>query len=63
MGTIERGESNLSFQNIVRVAKALNVTLSSLFAGLENRAADLTPEPLKPTVTTPRRTSTTKRGQ
>jgi transcriptional regulator with XRE-family HTH domain len=35
MGTIERGESNLSFQNIVKVTEALGVSLSTLFAGLE----------------------------
>ena len=35
MGTVERGESNLSFQNIVRVSTALDVTLSNLFADLE----------------------------
>jgi transcriptional regulator with XRE-family HTH domain len=38
MGTVERGESNLSFQNIARVAEALGVTLSTLFLGLETRA-------------------------
>lgn len=38
MGTIERGESNLSFQNIAKVASALGVTLSALFMGLEDRA-------------------------
>ena len=38
MGTIERGESNLSFQNIAKVATALDVTLSVLFMGLEDRA-------------------------
>jgi transcriptional regulator with XRE-family HTH domain len=31
MGKIERGESNMSFQNIHKVAAALGVTLSSLF--------------------------------
>jgi transcriptional regulator with XRE-family HTH domain len=41
MGTVERGESNLSFQNIVKVATALNVTLSALFSGLEGRAENL----------------------
>jgi transcriptional regulator with XRE-family HTH domain len=39
MGTVERGESNLSFQNIVRVAKTLDVTLSNLFLDLEGRTA------------------------
>jgi transcriptional regulator with XRE-family HTH domain len=41
MGTIERGESNLSFQNIARVAAALGVTLSILFMGLEEKAGSL----------------------
>lgn len=36
MGTVERGESNLSFQNIVRVASNLGVTLSFLFNDLES---------------------------
>jgi transcriptional regulator with XRE-family HTH domain len=35
MGHIERGEKNLSFSSIVRVAAALNVSLSELFEGLE----------------------------
>jgi len=35
MGHIERGEKNLSFSSIVRVATALNVPLSELFEGLE----------------------------
>lgn len=38
MGTIERGESNLSFQNIHKVAATLGVTLSDLFLNLERRA-------------------------
>ena len=38
MGTIERGESNLSFQNIAKVATSLGVTLSTLLMGLEGRA-------------------------
>jgi transcriptional regulator with XRE-family HTH domain len=43
MGTIERGESNLSFQNIVKVTAALDVTLSALFAGLEAKAQIASP--------------------
>jgi transcriptional regulator with XRE-family HTH domain len=35
MGTVERGESNLSFENIARVARGLGITLSTLFADLE----------------------------
>jgi transcriptional regulator with XRE-family HTH domain len=41
MGTIERGESNLSFQNIVKVATTLGVPLSGLFSGLESDAKGL----------------------
>jgi hypothetical protein len=37
MGTIERGESNLSFWNLVKVAKGLGITLSELLSGLEKR--------------------------
>jgi transcriptional regulator with XRE-family HTH domain len=40
MGTIERGESNLSFQNIHKVAATLGVTLSELFLDLERRARE-----------------------
>ena len=42
MGTIERGESNLSFQNIFKVATTLGVSLSSLFNRIEERAGMLT---------------------
>ena len=42
MGTIERGESNLSFQNIFKVATTLGVSLSSLFSQIEERAGALT---------------------
>ena len=35
MGHLERGEKNLSFLSILRVANALGVTLSELLAGLE----------------------------
>jgi transcriptional regulator with XRE-family HTH domain len=48
MGTIERGESNLSFQNIAKVAAALDVTLSTLFLGLEGKAQSLVPQSPKP---------------
>jgi len=41
MGTIERGESNLSFQNIHKVAATLGVTLSTLFHDLEKKAEAL----------------------
>jgi transcriptional regulator with XRE-family HTH domain len=35
MGHIERGEKNLSFTSMVRVANALNVSLAELFKGLD----------------------------
>jgi transcriptional regulator with XRE-family HTH domain len=38
MGTVERGESNLSFQNIAKVATTLGVPLSTLFRDLEGKA-------------------------
>ena len=41
MGTVERGESNLSFQNIARVATTLGVPLSTLFLDLEAKARTL----------------------
>jgi transcriptional regulator with XRE-family HTH domain len=41
MGTVERGESNLSFENIARVARGLGITLSALFSNLEGRAHGL----------------------
>ena len=40
MGTVERGESNLSFQNIAKVASTLGITLSALFKDLEDRATE-----------------------
>ena len=39
MGTVERGESNLSFSNLVKISTALGVTLSEMLSGLEKRAA------------------------
>ncbi len=39
MGSVERGESNLSFHNLVLIAKTLGITLSRLLAGIEKSAA------------------------
>ena len=44
MGTVERGESNLSFQNIARIATTLGVPLSTLFRDLEGKAQALVAE-------------------
>jgi transcriptional regulator with XRE-family HTH domain len=46
MGTIERGESNLSFSNLVKVANALGITLSKLLSGVERRATQFQEHPL-----------------
>jgi transcriptional regulator with XRE-family HTH domain len=35
MGTVERGESNLSFSNILKVASTLGISLSALFEGID----------------------------
>ena len=35
MGTVERGESNLSFSNIFKVASTLGMSLSALFEGVD----------------------------
>ncbi len=39
MGTIERGETNLSFKNLVRISTALGITLSRLLSGVEKSVA------------------------
>jgi transcriptional regulator with XRE-family HTH domain len=41
MGAVERGESNVSFTNLVRIASALGLTLSQMLSGLEKRAGGL----------------------
>ena len=38
MGAVERGESNLSFHNLVRIATGLELTLSQLLNGVEQRS-------------------------
>jgi transcriptional regulator with XRE-family HTH domain len=41
MGTIERGETNLSFKNLAKLSAALGITLSQLLSGVEKRANEL----------------------
>lgn len=45
MGTVERGESNLSFTNLAKISTALGITLSQLLSGLEKRADTLARKP------------------
>ncbi len=64
MGTVERGESNLSFQNIARVAMTLGVPLSTLFLGLEGKAQALVAESTRAAAIKPKkRAGATKRVQ
>lgn len=39
MGTVERGESNLSFSNLARIAEGLGLTLAQMLSGVEKFAA------------------------
>jgi len=47
MGTIERGESNLSFKNILKVTTTLGISLSTLFQELEDKAGTSPSEMVK----------------
>jgi transcriptional regulator with XRE-family HTH domain len=47
MGTVERGESNLSFTNLAKIAKALEITLSQMLSGLEKRTDTVAKKPSK----------------
>ena len=39
MGTIERGETNLSFNNLAKLSETLGITLSQMLSGIEKRAS------------------------
>lgn len=41
MGTVERGESNLSFSNLAKIADALGITLSQMLSGVEKATVRL----------------------
>jgi transcriptional regulator with XRE-family HTH domain len=43
-GQVERGEKNISFGNLAKVASALGVTVSELLAGLEDGTASDKPK-------------------
>jgi ribosome-binding protein aMBF1 (putative translation factor) len=46
MGTIERGESNLSFSNVVKVSQGLGITLSQLVSGIDESGSEPTKRPI-----------------
>jgi transcriptional regulator with XRE-family HTH domain len=41
MGTLERGEANVSLGNLEKISKVLGITLSELFKTVEKRAEAL----------------------
>ena len=41
MGTLERGEANVSLGNLHKISKALGITLSELFRRIEKEAENL----------------------
>jgi transcriptional regulator with XRE-family HTH domain len=45
MGTLERGEANVSLSNLAKISKALGITLPQLLKGVENRAEALGKRP------------------
>ena len=47
MGTLERGEANVSLSNMHKIARALGITLSELFKSVEKRAEELRKRPTK----------------
>jgi transcriptional regulator with XRE-family HTH domain len=49
IGQIERGEKNISFDNLSRIAGVLGVTLSELLSGLEDAGALSDASKRKPT--------------
>jgi len=60
MGTIERGETNLSLQNLARLAAGFGITLSKLLSGVERQAEKLgrgrvAPDQVLPPDSRPRR--------
>ncbi len=41
IGKIERGETNLSFQNLAKMAQGLGITVAKLVEGIEQRAGKI----------------------
>jgi transcriptional regulator with XRE-family HTH domain len=46
MGTTERGESNLSLSNLVKVSQGLGITLSQLLSGIDESGSEPTKRPV-----------------
>ncbi|HEX3748063.1 MAG TPA: helix-turn-helix transcriptional regulator [Bryobacteraceae bacterium] len=44
-GELERGEANVTLENLLKIAKGLDTSLSELFAGIEERARSVTRTP------------------
>ena len=44
-GELERGEANVTLENIVKISAALRITLSELFSGVEKRSEAVTRTP------------------
>jgi len=61
MGAVERGESNLSFHNIARVATTLGVSLSALFLDLEGKAQTLEARSVTAAVMKPQKCNTPRK--
>lgn len=56
MGDVERGERNIAYENIIRVAHALGTTGSALLAHAERHGANVNTLPARP----PRRSRRTR---
>ena len=47
MGTLERGEANVSLANLHKISKALRITISEMMKGVEKRADVMSKHPVK----------------
>src|SRR5579883_2246366 len=63
MGTVERGESNLSFHNIAKIAGTLGIPLSTLFRDLEASAKALAAQPDEPAANKSKKDKVVRRGR
>lgn len=47
MGTLERGEANVSLGNLHKISKALLITISEMMKGVEKRSEGMSKHPVK----------------